>query len=203
MNPTSEIFGWAILAATFLGPIFAVLVTRYIDSRREIRNRRLYIFRALMATRRAQLTQEHIVALNLIEIDFRGQREVLAAWKDYFANLSVDPNDQAKAQRAYAERPQLLTRLLHAIAKVVRYKIEQLDIMAGGYTPQLVYDNFQAQIGLQIAAMNVLTGKQPLLVKNVDGAESVEDEVVEEPDAVAAAAPVGGRTNQRRKGQPG
>jgi hypothetical protein len=165
MNPTSEVFGWAILAATFLGPIFAVLVTRFIDQRREVRNRRLYIFRTLMATRRAQLTTEHVTALNLIEIDFQGKREVLAAWKEYFNNLATDPNNEPALKRAYAERPAALTKLLHAIAKVVRYKIEQLDIMAGGYTPQAVYDNFQRQQEIQAAAIEVLSGKKPLLVK--------------------------------------
>ena len=165
MSPSSDVFGWAILAATVLGPIFAVLTTRFIDQRREVRNRRLYIFRTLMATRRAQLTTEHVTALNLIEIDFRGKQEVLAAWKEYFANLATDPTNEAAIKRAYADRPAALTKLLHAIAKVVRYDIEQLDIMAGGYTPQAVYDNFQRQQEIQAAAIEVLSGKKPLLVK--------------------------------------
>jgi len=128
-EPTSEVFGWAILFATFLGPILAVVTTRYIAKWRDIRNRRLYIFRALMATRRAQLTTDHITALNLIEIDFQGKRDVLTAWKDYFASLSadvVDTNDGPKLRRAVAERAALLTKLLHAIARVLHYKIEQL-----------------------------------------------------------------------------
>lgn len=165
MNPSSDIFGWAILAATFLGPIFAVLMTRFIDQRRDVRNRQLYIFRTLMATRRAQLTTEHVAALNLIEIDFRGEDEVLTAWKEYFANLGTDPNNEAAIKRAYVERPAALTKLLHAIAKVVGYDIEQLEIMAGGYTPQAVYDNFQRQQEIQAAAIEVLSGKKPLLVK--------------------------------------
>src|SRR3984893_9263784 len=90
MSPSSGIFGWAILGATFLGPIFAVLLTRYIDWKREAKNRRLYIFRTLMATRRAQLTTEHVTALNLIEIDFHGEQQILKAWKEYFENLRVD-----------------------------------------------------------------------------------------------------------------
>jgi hypothetical protein len=84
MPPNSEIFGWAILAATFLGPAFAVLVTRIVDARRELSSRQLHVFRTLMATRRAQLTAEHVTALNLIEIDFQGKKEVLQSWKAYF-----------------------------------------------------------------------------------------------------------------------
>lgn len=164
MNPSSEIFGWAILGATFLGPIFAVLVTRYIDWKRESKNRRLYIFRTLMATRRAQLTTEHVTALNLIEVDFHGEQQILKAWKEYFENLRVDVRDANKTERAYAERPALLTKLLREIAKVMHYPIEQLDIMEGGYAPQAVADNFLRQT----AALDVLSGKRPLLVKNVD-----------------------------------
>src|SRR5262249_12547950 len=70
MNPTSEIFGCSILAATLLGPIAAVLITRYIDQLRERSSRRLWIFRTLMATRRTLLSPEHIAALNQIELDF-------------------------------------------------------------------------------------------------------------------------------------
>lgn len=168
MNPTSEIFGWAILAATFLGPIFAVLTTRFIDRKREIRNRQLYIFRTLMATRRAQLTAEHVTALNLIEIDFHGKTRVLQAWKGYFENLCTDPKDEHKFQRAVADRPSLLTKLLHEIASVVGYRIEQLDIMAGGYTPQAMYNAFQRQQDLQTVAIEVLSGTKPLLVKYVN-----------------------------------
>ena len=32
MTPSSSLFGWAILAATFLGPVFAVLLTRFVDA---------------------------------------------------------------------------------------------------------------------------------------------------------------------------
>jgi hypothetical protein len=37
--------------------------------------------------------------------------------------------------------------------------------MAGGYTPQAVYDSFQRQQEIQAAAIEVLSGKKPLLVK--------------------------------------
>lgn len=165
MSPSSTIFGWAILVATFLAPIFAVLTTRFIDGQREIRGRRLYIFRTLMATRRAQLTTDHVTALNLIEIDFWGKREVLEAWKAYFANLATNPHNNAEFEKACADRPAAHTKLLHAIAKVVHYDIEQLDIMAGGYAPQAVADTFQRQREIQTAILKVLSGEIPVHIK--------------------------------------
>jgi hypothetical protein len=165
MTSNSDMFGWAILAATFLGPAFAVLATRIIDARRELNNRRLHVFRTLMATRRAQLTAEHVTALNLIEIDFQGKKEVLQAWKVYFENLCVDTKNESRRDRAWQERPALLAKLLHAIAKVLGYSIEQLDIMAGGYTPQGFFDEAQAQRDLRALTAEVLSGKRPLIIK--------------------------------------
>jgi hypothetical protein len=166
MNPSSEIFGWAILSATFLGPVFAVFATRYIDGRRERDNRRLYIFRTLMATRRNQVSTEHVTALNLIEIDFQGKPEILKAWREYFENLRADPKDERRIERAIQERPALLTKLLHAIARTMHYKIEQLDIMAGGYTPQGFVDDVQRQREMQTLLMELLQGKRALQVKS-------------------------------------
>jgi hypothetical protein len=165
MNPSSEVFGWAILAATFLGPVFAVFTTRYIDGRRELNNRRLHIFRTLMATRRAPLTSEQVTALNLIEIDFQGKPDVLRAWKDYFENLSVDPSDERRIKRAWEERPALHAKLLHAIAKALDYKIEQLDILSGGYGPQGFFDDVNAQRELRTLLGELLSGKRPLMIK--------------------------------------
>jgi len=70
MNPNSEVFGWAILVATFVGPIAAVIITRWIDAAREKTQRRLVIFRTLMATRAVGLNPERVAALNMIQIDF-------------------------------------------------------------------------------------------------------------------------------------
>jgi hypothetical protein len=125
-----------------------------------------YVFRTLMATRRAQLSAEHVTALNLIEIDFQGKPEVLHAWKAYFENLCADAKDESRIQRAWQERPALLAKLLHAIAKVLKYNIEQLDIMAGGYTPQGFFDEVQAQRELRTLVSELLSGKRPLLIKS-------------------------------------
>jgi hypothetical protein len=66
------ILGIAVVIATFCGPLFAVLVTRHIDNVRQVRERRLNIFRTLMATRRMLISPEKAVALNMVEIEFYG-----------------------------------------------------------------------------------------------------------------------------------
>lgn len=52
--------GIAVVVATILGPVLAVFVTRLADARRQTRERRLEIFRSLMATRRAPLAAENL-----------------------------------------------------------------------------------------------------------------------------------------------
>lgn len=135
MNPASDVFGWAILIATFIGPIAAVVVTRIIDERREQRDRQLRIFRTLMGNRAAGLNAETIQALNLIEIDFAKSSKVILAWKEYFQNLCSEVPTEDRAQGFFIKRQHLFAALLDQIAKVLGYKFEQLHILEGGYYP--------------------------------------------------------------------
>ena len=167
MNPTSNVFGWAILAATFLGPICAVLVTRYIDERRDTRQRRLHIFRALMGTRRAQLAPEHIGALNLIEIDYRGCAGVLSAWGEYLRNLGTII-DERNANQTFRARQNLFVKLLSEMAKVLNLKIEQLEIFEGGYFPQASVDLEAQQAAIRKLFTEISEGKRALPISNFD-----------------------------------
>lgn len=142
------------LIALVGGPVAAVLLTRYVDQSRERSGRRMDVFRTLMRTRRAPTTAEHVGALNLIEIEFASDREVLSAWKNLYGHFArehprrpdeiivrQDDNDRRSRDEAFYrrladERARLLTKLLHAMAKALNFKIEQLEIFEGGYIPQ-------------------------------------------------------------------
>jgi hypothetical protein len=146
---------WLTLLAIVVGPISAVFVTRWVDARRERHTRRMEIFKTLMRTRRTPMYPEHVGALNLIELEFYRDKTVLAQWRDLFQHFGtvhvrrqdeiVDDNTPADeraardtrfALRLYNERQSLLAKLLHAMAKVLKFKVEQLEIFEGGYTPQ-------------------------------------------------------------------
>jgi hypothetical protein len=86
---------WAIVAATALGPIVAVIITLWREAARDKYNRRLFVFRTLMSTRRAPISNEHVNALNLIEVDFYDCKAVEAAWKPYKDHLNTGPDDEA------------------------------------------------------------------------------------------------------------
>jgi hypothetical protein len=61
--------------AIVIGPIAAVAITRWLNDRRDQRNRRMDIFRTLMRTRRSPMSPDHVGALNLIEIEFSNDEQ--------------------------------------------------------------------------------------------------------------------------------
>lgn len=146
---------WAIIVAIIVGPVLAILVSRYQDDRRERHARRMDIFRTLMRTRRTPVFAEHVGALNLIEIEFANNRKIGSAWKELFEHFAAQhtksksedvlpdmpPDEAARRNEAFEkrlgdERQKLLAKLLHAISQDLGFKVEQLEIFEGGYTPQ-------------------------------------------------------------------
>ena len=98
---------------------------------------------------------DHVGALNLVEIEFKDEPAVITEWKAYFEHLGIEHPKRTEEQvkddmkqeeknqrldkydlRIAKEREKLLAKLLHAIAKVLDFKIEQLEIFKGGYVPQ-------------------------------------------------------------------
>lgn len=143
------------ILALIVGPVASILIARYLDDRKQFRGRRMELFRTLMRTRRVPVSVEHVGALNLIEIEFAGEHEVLAAWKtlyQHFATRHIPRSDEERVpsatpeenrervlrfdKRLFDERQRLLAKLLHAMARTLNFKIEQLEIFEGGYTPQ-------------------------------------------------------------------
>lgn len=78
---------WLMIAAVLAGPIIAVQLTRHLDDKREVRDRKLQVFKTLMATRAYTVSWDHVVALNRIDLEFnrrnQNERAVIEAWKAY------------------------------------------------------------------------------------------------------------------------
>jgi hypothetical protein len=123
---------WAIVVATFLGPVLAVVITIWSSGRSEQKSRRMHVFRTLMATRKVGISPDHVMALNLIEVDFYKCKKVIEAWAKYKEHLFGDkPEDTAW----HDERDMRLARLLYEIASVMSFRIPAIDIFKGGYAP--------------------------------------------------------------------
>jgi hypothetical protein len=149
------------IIALVVGPVMAVFITRRLDDQRAYKARRMDVFRILMRTRRAVLSPDHIGALNLVEIEFANDPTVLQAWKSLFQHFGspqgrredesvegvtdqkeINWRTEAFGKRLIQERQRLLAKVLHAMAKVLGFRIEQLEIFEGGYNPQF-YANIE------------------------------------------------------------
>lgn len=125
---------WAIVAATGLGPILAVGITLWREAVTTKYNRRLHVFRTLMATRRVGISPDHVNALNLVEVDFYKCQKVETAWTNYKSHLNDTNNTESEAW--YEKKEKLLANLLFEIAAVLRFNIPAMEIFKGGYAPQ-------------------------------------------------------------------
>jgi len=157
--------GVATIFAVFAGPLTAVLTTRWLDDKRLKQSRRTDVFRTLMRTRRMRLTPDHVQALNLVEIEFHGQQPVIDAWKAYWAHLAQrPPSAKEEQERFFHDQDALHTKLLHAIARTLKYNMEQLDIFEGGYVPQGWLDDEQTLRALRNLLLDVLSGNRGIPV---------------------------------------
>lgn len=106
-----EIIG--ILAVIF-SPIIAVLVTKYIQDRENKRKDKMEIFKVLMTGRIYpgwDIASVH--ALNIIEIVFSEDKNVISQWKNYYNATCTDNYQNIKIQQ---------TKLLEEIGKTLGYK---------------------------------------------------------------------------------
>lgn len=175
------------LFALVAGPVAAVFITRYLDEQRAYKARRMEVFRTLMRTRRAALSSDHIGALNLVEIEYADEQPVLDAWKRLFEHFGtpqirkdeekiegvtdakeIDKRNEAFSSRLVQERQRLLAKLLHAMAKVLGFKIEQLEIFEGGYTPQFWVNVENEQDAIRKFVVDLARGKNVVPMAVID-----------------------------------
>lgn len=130
----------AIMAATVVGPIAAVLITRWRDNAAEQRGRRMNVFRTLMATRRIAVSPDHVGALNLVEVEFYGLKQIENAWREYIKHLYDFPEAARTDKERYRvwdeRRTDLLTILLSEMALALDMPIREIDLRNGGYAPE-------------------------------------------------------------------
>ncbi|TBA26008.1 DUF6680 family protein [Rhizobium ruizarguesonis] len=132
--------GWywnfAVVAATLMGPILAVQAQRLVDLAREKRNRRVTIFRTLMATRASSLSPDHVEALNAIPIEFYGKsrvfKEVVEAWRMLLDHLG---KEQTNMDLWVQRRQTLFVDLLLKLSAAVGYEFSRLELEREVYSP--------------------------------------------------------------------
>lgn len=137
MQQSIGIADWAIVLATLIGPILAIQAQRLVDIGREKRQRRVSIFRVLMATRAASLSSAHVEALNAIPIEFYGwwpsNKAVVTAFRDYLDHLGRKEMDVILWRE---KRQELFFELLWRLARAVGYDFTKLQMQKEVYSPE-------------------------------------------------------------------
>jgi hypothetical protein len=164
-----SIADWLTIAAVLLGPIIAVRVTRYLDDRKEIRERKLWIFKTLMATRGYIVSPLHVEALNRIDLEFDRksprERAVLDAWKEYLDLLN---NSLMSAEQWNLKRIDLLVELLHKMAQILVYDFDKTHIKNSLYVPRAHGDLEEQLAAIRKGLIELLEGKRVLPVNVSD-----------------------------------
>lgn len=161
---TAEI---VIALATLCGPIAAVQVERYLARLREKQDRKLGVFRTLMATRASVLTADHVNAFNAIPIEFYGRKRVVDAWEAYFAHMHKDGMEmQVWGQR----RIELMNNFLQEIGADLKYKFNTRE-MESVYSPKAFGAVENAQHTILHGMAELFRGNAPLRmeVTNLNG----------------------------------
>ncbi len=159
-----------IIIATLLSPVIAVQATRFLDERKEIRERKLNIFKTLMATRAYTVSWVHVEALNRIDLEFerknKAEKEVIDAWKAYHDLLG---SDQSNIEQWASRRVDLLVELLHKMAIVLNYDFDKTHIKNSSYAPRAHSDTETQQEAIRKYTLELLEGNRalPMHVTNI------------------------------------
>ena len=177
---------WITVAAIIIGPILAVQAQKILERIRDKKRRRLSLFHTLMATRATRLSNEHVAALNMIDIEFYGrkilghkfqtpsEKSITNAWKNYNDQLNI-PHDQAHFPMWLERCDQLFTTLLYKMSSALGYDFDEVQLKRDCYRPQ-AHGNLELdQHKLRIALLELMDGKRPLPIKPFVEAEGAEE----------------------------
>ena len=174
MNETSflgiVISDWIMIAAVISGPIAAVRIQKFLEGRNEAKERRVTVFKNLMATRASTLAYQHVSALNLVGLEFHGKEysKVISAWNIYLDHLSSFPKDEETLGKMWAEKcNDLLSDLLYEMGISLGFEFDKVHIKKAGYIPKGYTDQESDQNYIRRATIEVLDGNRPLPLKIV------------------------------------
>lgn len=133
-NWTFRVSDLAIVVATLFGPVFAVQAQKFVERRREQKQRRIAVFRALMTTRAVGLSPAHVEALNIVPIEFYGNANVVDAWKVYINHLYQ--SNEMDQNLWGLKRTELLNAMLAKMGATLGYKFNDVEISREVYSPK-------------------------------------------------------------------
>ena len=158
-----------IIFAIISGPLIAVQVTRWLDKKKGIRERKLAIFKTLMMTRAYVISTGHVEALNKIDLEFSHSdtkdKQVIDAWKAYLDLLS---GTNISSEQWNIRRIDLLIDLLDAMGKSLDYNFDKTHIKNSTYSPRAHGKIEDEQEEIRQGIITLLNGKIsiPVTIRN-------------------------------------
>lgn len=169
------LFEGLIVLATFAGPIVAVRATRYLDDQKEIRERKLWVFKTLMATRAYTLAASHVEALNRIDLEFSGdslkEKKIIATWRQY---LDLLGDKSLSPEQWGVRRVDLLVELLHTMGAALGYEFDKTQIKNGTYAPVAHSRTEEEYEAIRRLTLEILQGNRavPVSVNSLNDSDS-------------------------------
>ena len=168
------------LIAIIGGPIVGVRVARQLEDRKQYQQQRIGILASLLRTSQgtARLSSEHVGALNLIQLMFYGEKDVIDTYKKYIEHLRIPspPVEQVQeCERFFRDRDGHFLELLATLASALRYQFDKKDLENLAYSPQSWADNMMAQNDISKLLIRLLQGEKPLQVSVVSSTHETEE----------------------------
>ncbi len=160
---------YLMISAVLLGPIIAVQLTRHIDEIKEIKQRKLNIFKMLMSTRAYALSWDHVMTLNRIDLEFDKripkEKEVIEAWKAYLDLLN---DSEMNPEHWATRRVDLLVELLYKMSLVLNYDFDKTHIKNSSYAPSIHSLTEDQQSQIRQGLIDILNGDKtvPMTITN-------------------------------------
>lgn len=111
-----------VIFATLLGPIFAVLITRWNDQRKQQYDEKLHIFKTLMSGRASSQTHAFVDAINVIEVVFCKTPKIIDLRNEFVRHRHVNQLDELWLKKDKEN----YNRLLKAIANELKINAENI-----------------------------------------------------------------------------
>jgi hypothetical protein len=157
------------IAGLVLGPVSAVLISLYVEERRQGGRRKWEAIRTLLIGRLNVADPSFQLAINTIPVDFRHDENVMAAWEAYMAavNQLNDPKD-AMAMKAAADRSSAaITNLLEKMLISDGYKPRAAgQIARSPYVSGSSAERYKMQQDALMAVVRVAQSTERMAVAN-------------------------------------
>lgn len=177
------LLGIITVIAVIVAPVLAIEVQRRLHLYAEKRERKVWIFKTLMATRASRISTEHVTALNMIEVEFHGSekenKEVVYAWRSYLDHLNTPGPADDPLGTWHRRSEELFVSLLFKMATALNYNFDEVLLKKGFYAPKGQGDLKDDQFLIRKGLVALLTRKSGIRM-DVDSFPYPEEEAKEQ-----------------------